>query len=214
MVQEKERRTAAGLLMLVIFLIILVVAALGVFRAARVGDMVGVVAFVVVLVVDVFMATGLFTVAPNEGQVLQLFGAYRGTARDNGLRWANPFYSKRRISLRVRNFESGQLKVNDTDGNPIDIAAVVVWRVIDTAEAVFEVDDSIHPLQNSLLEFVCHSRLLCYEFFTIWNTGTHSLQSEYHYMHQYYPAHMKYIYIERGICFNNKIAEFNQNKFT
>jgi len=92
----------------------------------------------------VFMTTGLFTVAPNQGQVLQLFGAYRGTARDEGLRWANPFFSKRRVSLRVRNFESGQLKVNDTDGNPIDIAAVVVWRVVDTAEAVFEVDEYEH----------------------------------------------------------------------
>jgi len=130
--------------MLMIFLIILVVTGLGIFRAARVGDVPGVVAFVVVLVTDAFMMTGLFTVAPNEGQVLQLFGAYRGTARDEGLRWANPFFTKRRISLRVRNFESGQLKVNDTDGNPIDIAAVVVWRVVDTAEAVFEVDEYEH----------------------------------------------------------------------
>jgi regulator of protease activity HflC (stomatin/prohibitin superfamily) len=130
--------------MLVVFVGILVVAALGLFRAARVGDVPGIVAFVVVLLVNVFMSLGLFTVAPNEGQVLQLFGAYRGTARDPGLRWANPFYSKRRVSLRVRNFESGQLKVNDTDGNPIDIAAVVVWRVVDTAEAVFEVDAYEH----------------------------------------------------------------------
>jgi regulator of protease activity HflC (stomatin/prohibitin superfamily) len=144
MIQEKERHTASGLLMLVIFLIMLVVAALGLFRAVRVMDGVGIVVFVVILVVDIFMMTGLFTVAPNEGLVLQLFGAYRGTARDEGLRWANPFYSKRRISLRVRNFESGQLKVNDTDGNPIDIAAVVVWRVVDTAEAVFEVDEYEH----------------------------------------------------------------------
>jgi regulator of protease activity HflC (stomatin/prohibitin superfamily) len=83
-------------------------------------------------------------VAPNEGRVLQLFGAYRGTARDEGLRWANPFYTKKRISLRVRNFESAHLKVNDTDGNPIEIAAIVVWKVIDTAEAVFEVDDYEH----------------------------------------------------------------------
>ena len=87
---------------------------------------------------------GLFTVAPNEGQVLQLFGAYRGTAKEEGLRWANPFYTKKRISLRVRNFESAHLKVNDTDGNPIEIAAIVVWRVVDTAEAVFEVDDYEH----------------------------------------------------------------------
>jgi len=79
--------------------------------------------------------------------VLQLFGAYRGTAKQEGLRWANPFYTKRRISLRVRNFESAHLKVNDTDGNPIEIAAIVVWRVVDTAEAVFEVDDYKNFLQ-------------------------------------------------------------------
>jgi regulator of protease activity HflC (stomatin/prohibitin superfamily) len=84
---------------------------------------------------------GFFVVNPNEGRVLLLFGDYRGTVRDAGWRWANPFLTKRRISLRVRNFESGRLKVNDHDGNPIEIAAVVVWRVVDTAEAVFEVDD-------------------------------------------------------------------------
>jgi regulator of protease activity HflC (stomatin/prohibitin superfamily) len=90
---------------------------------------------------------GLFTVAPNEARVLQLFGAYRGSVRDEGLRWANPFYTKKRISLRVRNFESAHLKVNDTDGNPIEIAAIVVWRVVDTAEAVFEVDDYEHYIK-------------------------------------------------------------------
>ena len=84
---------------------------------------------------------GFYMVSPNEGRVLQLFGQYVGTDRALGLRWANPFYSKRRVSLRIRNFESGQLKVNDSVGNPIEIAAVVVWRVVDTAEAVFEVDD-------------------------------------------------------------------------
>src|SRR5207249_6255017 len=72
--------------------------------------------------------------------VLQLFGAYRGTVRTAGLRWASPFFTKKAVSLRVRNFESGKLKVNDLDGNPVEIAAVVVWRVVDTAEAVFEVD--------------------------------------------------------------------------
>ena len=102
-----------------------------------------VVCVIVVALCSVGLA-GLFTVAPNEGRVLQLFGAYRGTAKEEGLRWANPFYSKKRISLRVRNFESAHLKVNDTDGNPIEIAAIVVWRVVDTAEAVFEVDDYEH----------------------------------------------------------------------
>jgi regulator of protease activity HflC (stomatin/prohibitin superfamily) len=75
--------------------------------------------------------------------VLQLFGRYVGTARAEGLRWANPFYSKKRVSLRVRNFESAKLKVNDQEGNPIEIAAVVVWQVEDTAQAVFEVDDFV-----------------------------------------------------------------------
>jgi regulator of protease activity HflC (stomatin/prohibitin superfamily) len=84
---------------------------------------------------------GFFTVAPNEGKVLQFFGNYVGTVRDAGPRWANPFYSKRGVSLRVRNFESSKLKVNDSDGNPIEIAAVVVWQVVDTAEALFQVND-------------------------------------------------------------------------
>jgi regulator of protease activity HflC (stomatin/prohibitin superfamily) len=87
---------------------------------------------------------GFFIVNPNEAQVLQLFGAYAGTVKRSGFGWANPLYTKRRISLRVRNFESGKLKVNDNEGNPIEIAAVVVWRVIETAEACFEVDDYEH----------------------------------------------------------------------
>ena len=88
-----------------------------------------------------FLLTGLFVVNPNEAKVLQLFGQYVGTAKTPGLRFANPLYKKRTISQRVRNFESGKLKVNDLDGNPIEIAAVVVWKVVDTAEAVFEVDN-------------------------------------------------------------------------
>jgi hypothetical protein len=96
------------------------------------------------LLVLLFVAAGLFMVNPNEGRVLQLFGDYKGTAREPGLRWANPFLSKRQVSLRVRNFESSHLKVNDNEGNPIEIASVVVWKVVDTAEAVFEVDDYEH----------------------------------------------------------------------
>jgi len=84
---------------------------------------------------------GLYLVNPNEGVVLQLFGKYVGTCKNTGLRWANPLYSKKKVSLRVRNFESSQLKVNDLAGNPIEIAAVIVWKVVDTAEAIFEVDD-------------------------------------------------------------------------
>ena len=84
---------------------------------------------------------GLFTVEPNEAKVLQLFGTYKGTVKTPGLRWVNPFFAKHRISLRVRNFESEKLKVNDHSGNPIQIAAIVVWKVIDTAEALFHVED-------------------------------------------------------------------------
>ncbi|MBY0417629.1 MAG: SPFH domain-containing protein [Pararheinheimera sp.] len=80
-------------------------------------------------------------VQPNQCAVLQLFGRYVGSDLQTGLRWANPFYSKQKVSLRVRNFESGKLKVNDHSGNPVEIAAVVVWKVVDSAEAVFEVED-------------------------------------------------------------------------
>ena len=144
MIRERDRRTASGLLMLVVFFALIAVAVVGIIRAARAEDVPVAIAGVLVIVASLIGLAGLFTVAPNEGLVLQLFGAYRGTARDEGLRWANPFYSKKRISLRVRNFESAHLKVNDTDGNPIEIAAIVVWRVVDTAEAVFEVDDYEH----------------------------------------------------------------------
>ena len=96
------------------------------------------------IAVATLLMAGLFMVNPNEGKVLQLFGAYKGTAKVQGLRWANPFLTKKKVSLRVRNFESSHLKVNDIDGNPIEIAAVVVWKVFETAEAVFEVDDYEH----------------------------------------------------------------------
>jgi regulator of protease activity HflC (stomatin/prohibitin superfamily) len=96
---------------------------------------------IAVIVVAGTLLAGVFTVGPNQGRVLQLFGAYRGTAREPGLRWANPFFTKKTISLRIRNFETGKLKVNDMRGNPIEIATVVVWRVVDTAEAAFQVDN-------------------------------------------------------------------------
>jgi len=97
--------------------------------------------FFVLLIATAFSAIGLFPVPPNEGVVLQLFGRYVGTVKQSGLKWANPFYTKARVSLRVRNFETGRLKVNDHDGNPLEIAAVVVWQVVNTAEAMFCVDN-------------------------------------------------------------------------
>lgn len=92
-------------------------------------------------IIDVILLGGLFMVNPNEGRVLQLFGKYVGTAKTPGLRWANPLYTKKKVSLRVRNFETGKMKVNDVDGNPVEIASIVVWKVVDTAEACFHVDD-------------------------------------------------------------------------
>ncbi|WP_336685753.1 SPFH domain-containing protein [Stenotrophomonas maltophilia] len=89
----------------------------------------------------IFALAGLYTVQPNQAAVLSLFGKYMGTVKDNGLRWNNPFYAKRRVSQRVRNFESGKLKVNELDGSPIEIAAVIVWQVVDASEAVYNVDD-------------------------------------------------------------------------
>jgi regulator of protease activity HflC (stomatin/prohibitin superfamily) len=103
---------------------------------------------------------GFFTVSPNEGKVLQFFGRYVGTVRDAGPRWTNPFYSKRGVSLRVRNFESSKLKINDLDGNPIEIAAVVVWQVVDTAEALFKVndyEDFVHIQSESALRAMATS---------------------------------------------------------
>ena len=90
---------------------------------------------------------GLFMVHPNQARVMTLFGTYVGSARKTGLRWANPFYAKKAVSLRVRNFDCDTLKVNDSSGNPIEIAAVVVWKVVDSAEASFEVDDYISFVQ-------------------------------------------------------------------
>jgi regulator of protease activity HflC (stomatin/prohibitin superfamily) len=85
--------------------------------------------------------TGLYTLQPNQAVLLTLFGSYRGTDRGDGLRWANPFYGKKKMSVRARNFNSERLKVNDLRGNPIEIAAAIVWRVEDTAQASFDVED-------------------------------------------------------------------------
>jgi regulator of protease activity HflC (stomatin/prohibitin superfamily) len=141
MIRERAAATLPGLLVLLVVLI-----ALGFLIYALVtqafGDSPGIMITESLLILGAcVLLLGVFVVNPNEGRVLQLFGDYVGTVKTPGLQWANPFYTKKRISLRVRNFESTKLKVNDHEGNPIEIAAVVVWRVVDTAEAVFEVDD-------------------------------------------------------------------------
>ena len=152
--KEQVRRTVPGLAALGLLIPVLVGSVVEFIRAARDQDLPLVGLSILVLALDLLLMAGLFVVNPNEGRILQLFGAYAGTVRQAGLRFANPFYTKRRISLRVRNFESGHLKVNDTEGNPIEIAAVVVWKVIDTAEASFEVDsyeNYVHVQSESAL---------------------------------------------------------------
>lgn len=137
MVQEVEARSGSGYLLLVVLLVLQITTVAGVvFMPLLLKILLGLAALLIFV-----CWFGFYMVQPNQGKVLQLFGQYAGTDRKNGLRWANPLYSKKSVSLRVRNFESGRLKVNDSNGNPIEIAAVVVWRVVDTAEAVFEVDD-------------------------------------------------------------------------
>ena len=139
MLREREIRVAPGGVMLAVFLGSIIVSGLLMVPARESPPLI---VLLVILGVAAFVGLfGLFTVAPNEARVLQLFGRYVGTVREPGLRWANPFYSKRKISTRIRNFESNKLKVNEHEGSPIEIAAVVVWRVVDTAEAAFEVDD-------------------------------------------------------------------------
>lgn len=138
MQDETAASTTSGYPMLVVLPVTVVT---GIAGAALLSGIAIKILSLLVAILALICLAGFYMVAPNEGRVLQLFGQYVGTDRALGLRWANPFYTKQRVSLRIRNFESGQLKVNDSSGNPIEIAAVVVWRVVDTAEAVFEVDD-------------------------------------------------------------------------
>ncbi|MFE7166682.1 SPFH domain-containing protein [Streptomyces sp. NPDC057616] len=138
-VREFAAHSIGGALALLLGLLGVLVA-IGLFAAASVspGFAVG---GVVVLIAALISLRGLNTVAPGEARVVQLFGRYRGTIRQDGLRWVNPFTSRTKISTRVRNHETAVLKVNDAYGNPIELAAVVVWKVRDTAQATFEVDN-------------------------------------------------------------------------
>ncbi len=142
--KEKDIRSLNGLFMLILLLAVLALCVygfIGLKNQPAEELLTTLIFWIAVLVVNSILMAGLFIVQPNQGVVLQLFGSYTGTTKVPGLRWANPFLSKRHVSLRVRNFETTHLKVNDRDGNPIEIAAVVVWRVVDTAEAIFMVDN-------------------------------------------------------------------------
>ncbi|HSU81238.1 MAG TPA: SPFH domain-containing protein, partial [Thermoanaerobaculia bacterium] len=147
MIREREFNGSPGLGMLLLFLVLFLGSIAGLIYSVRSGLGPGVLVCVLLMVVAILGEAGLFVVNPNQAKVLQLFGDYVGTVRVPGLRWANPFYSKKGISMRTRNFETGKLKVNDKAGNPIEIAAVVVWKVVDTAEALFNVDDYINFVQ-------------------------------------------------------------------
>jgi len=144
MLRERQIRGFSGWLFVFGFLVVLgfSIWMLIVAISDRAGP--AIVAWLLVQAVVIVCVFGLTVVNPNEAKVVQLFGAYKGSLKEQGFRWVNPLTLRRNVSLRVRNFESSRLKVNDQDGNPIEIAAVIVWRVVETAEAVFHVDDYEH----------------------------------------------------------------------
>ena len=139
--KENPTNSLSGIPMLLGLLAADVVAAYLVIQGAQGAGAMSLLAGVLLGGIATFCLAGLYMVEPNQAAVLSLFGKYVGTVKDNGLRWNSPFYSKKKVSQRVRNFESGKLKVNELDGSPIEIAAVIVWQVVDSAEAVYNVDD-------------------------------------------------------------------------
>ncbi len=144
MLSESRSRSLAG----VLWLVFDVVLGLGTIALYVVGGVLGNLPLIIVAIVLSLLVVGIsvsfYMLQPNQAGVLMLFGDYRGSDRDPGLRIANPFYSRKKVSLRVRNFTTQTSKVNDANGNPIEIAAVVVWRVTDTVRATFGVDNFVH----------------------------------------------------------------------
>jgi regulator of protease activity HflC (stomatin/prohibitin superfamily) len=138
---ERKGFSLPGIATLIVLLILGLLLLWWIVATLVAGDPAAAIVPIVLGALWLFLLGGFFQVQPNEARVLQLFGRYAGSVRDAGLRWTNPLYSKRTLSLRVRNFDSDKLKVNDADGNPIEIAAVVVWQVVESYEAVFEVQD-------------------------------------------------------------------------
>jgi len=144
MLAEKDAKAFSGWLMLAVLIVAVATEIFLLVTSAQAGNGVLIVACVVALLLTLLCLGGLTVVNPNQSKVVILAGTYKGTIKGQGFWWVNPVSSRRRVSLRIRNFESAKLKVNDQDGNPIEIAAVVVYRVIDTAEAIFQVDDYEH----------------------------------------------------------------------
>jgi SPFH domain / Band 7 family len=141
MVREKLSKPSSGWSAVAIGIVLVLVALGALVTGINGGGALPAVVLVTSVLVAIIAFAGLFVINPNEAKVLQLFGEYVGTVREAGFFWANPLYSKRRVSLRIVSSEVGKLKVNDLDGNPVEIAAIVVWKVIDSAQAVFEVDN-------------------------------------------------------------------------
>ena len=139
--KENPTRSLPGIPVLLVLIVALLFGAFLGINGVRAASPAWVVAAFAVVGLGIFGLVGLYMVEPNQAAVLSLFGKYVGTVKDNGLRWNNPFFTKKKVSQRVRNFESGKLKVNELDGSPIEIAAVIVWQVVDSAEAVYNVDD-------------------------------------------------------------------------
>jgi regulator of protease activity HflC (stomatin/prohibitin superfamily) len=149
MIREWVRSTLSGWLMVPVLLVGLVLCLVGIVTQTTLDEQTGgSVAIIILCLLGILTILvcikGFFIINPNEAKVLTLFGKYSGSVKTDGFHWANPLLTRRKISLRVRNFESSQIKVNDLEGNPIEIAAVVVWRVTETAEACFEVDSYEH----------------------------------------------------------------------
>jgi regulator of protease activity HflC (stomatin/prohibitin superfamily) len=141
MIREIKRDVPSGYLMIVVLAVLQLGLGYALVMAIQAQSIAIVIATGIASIIVLIGWGGLFMVHPNEAKVLQLFGKYAGTTHHPGLKWANPFYAKSSVSTRIRNFECSKLKVNDANGSPIEIAAVVVWKVFDTAEALFEVDD-------------------------------------------------------------------------
>jgi len=151
-IQERDATTLPGMLMVLLLLVFTAASAWWVIVSLL--NVMNPIVAILVLAFVLFLWGGFFIVQPNQAAVLQFFGKFVGVERGSGLRWANPFYTKKQVTLRVRNFESSKLKVNDLEGSPIEIAAVVVWQVHDSAEAVFNVDnyeDFVHVQSEAAL---------------------------------------------------------------
>lgn len=139
--KENNVRSFPGIPVLLLLLALILATALPMIQSIANENILSVLAFLAIGSVSFVLLFGLYMVEPNQTAVMSLFGKYVGTVKEQGLRWNNPFYAKKKISMRVRNFESSKLKVNDLDGSPIEIASVVVWQVVDSAEAIYNVDD-------------------------------------------------------------------------